>query len=345
MKALLVSVLSYIFVKMLIKNAEKFNLLDVPNDRSHHDDITPRGGGIGFVFAFFIGIFVFHNDIFIENWYLFLSIFLVFCAGILDDRFEVSAKLKFIVIFVAVCVLWHDGVSIDTLGSWFGHKINLVWWLALPFTIFAVAGFTNALNLIDGLDGLSTSISIIILLFFAFIGYKHSSMLMIVLAISSVSVLIGFLVLNWHPAKIFMGDSGSLTLGFIISVLAILSIRYIHPIIVLYLAAIPLLDTLVVMVRRIRKGKSPFSPDKTHIHHILVRFFDNNVKKTVIFISILQIVFSLIGYSLIDLIKIDKNGDVPFYALLGFGLMFVLFYMIFTGMKRRQKLIDLKENH
>jgi len=79
------------------------------------------------------------------------------------------------------------------------------------------------------------------------------------------------------------------------------------------------------------------------MHHILVRFFDNDVRKTVIFISMMQVVFSLIGYSLIDLIKIDKKGDVPFYALLGFGLMFVLFYMIFTGIKRRQKLLDLRE--
>jgi len=260
LKALLISALSYVFIRLLIKNADKFGLLDVPNYRSHHDNVTPRGGGIGFVSAFFIGIFVFHNGVFMENWYLFLSIFLVFCAGILDDRFEVSAKLKFVVIFIAVCMFWRDGIGIYTLGSWFGHEINLVWWIALPFTIFAVAGFTNALNLIDGIDGLAALVAIIILLFFGFIGYKHSSMLMILLSIPSVAVLIGFLILNWHPAKVFMGDSGSLTLGFIISVLAILSIKYIHPIIVLYLAAIPLLDTLVVMVRRIKRGKSPFFP-------------------------------------------------------------------------------------
>jgi len=339
-KFFLVAVLSYVFVKLIAKYAHKLKLLDIPNERSHHCQIIPRGGGIGFVLAFFIGVILFYSDIFFQNWYIFLSIFIVFVMGVIDDRFSVSAKLKFIAIFISVIILYINGLSINTFGEWLGYKIDLPGWIALPFSMFAIAGFTNALNLIDGIDGLAASVSIIILLFFAFIGYRHLDMLMTVLAVLSVSALIGFLLLNWNPARIFMGDSGSLTLGFIISILAMLSIRYIHPVAILYLAAIPILDTLVVMVRRIRRGRSPFSPDKTHIHHILVRFFNNDVKRTVVFISMMQTVFSLIGYSLIDLIKIDKQGDIPIYALIGFLLMFALFYMIFTGIKKRQKLID-----
>ena len=110
------------------------------------------------------------------------------------------------------------------------------------------------------------------------------------------------------------------------------------------LMAIPLLDTLIVMLRRIKSGKSPFSPDKTHIHHILVKFFAMNVHQTVVFLVVLQIVFSVIGYMILD--SINKNGgtNLPVFALLGFIFMFILFYMIFTGINRRQALIDTQED-
>ena len=222
----------------------------------------------------------------------------MFAIGIVDDRYEVSARWKFIAIFVAVFVMWLNGTSIDTFGVWFGYEIILPSIIALIVTMFALAGFTNALNLIDGIDGLSSSLSVVILSYFWLIGFEHHDTMIMVLSSFTIASLVGFLFLNWHPAKIFMGDSGSLSLGFIISILAVLSLKYIHPVIVLYLTAIPILDTLIVMIRRIRRAKSPFKPDKTHLHHILVKFFDMNVRKTVFFMVILQLVFSSIGYEL-----------------------------------------------
>lgn len=342
LKLLVIILFSYIFVKLIIKYAHKLNLYDVPNERSHHCKITPSGAGIGFISAFFVGIFLFEFELLSKVWYVFTAILLVFCVGIYDDRHDVSAKLKFMAIFLAVFIMWFGGVSIDTLGVWYEYDLTLVSWIALPFSMLAIAGFTNALNLIDGIDGLSSSISIIILLFFAFIGFEYHSDLLVIISTFTIAAIIGFLFLNWYPAKIFMGDSGSLSIGFIISVLAVISLKYIHPIPILYLAAIPILDTLVVMVRRIRRKKSPFKPDKTHIHHIMVKFFDMNVKKTVVFLVILQIVFSSIGYMILD--SINKNGgsNVPLFALFGFMMMFVLFYMIFTGIQRRQIKIDNK---
>ena len=337
---ILLIAISYLSIKVLILYAHRLKLLDIPNERSHHCSIVPRGGGVGFVLSFFIITFMFHTQIFIENWYIFASIFSVFIIGIVDDRYCVSAKLKFIVIFIAVFLLWLNGLSINTLGSWFNYDIYLPSFIALLFGMFALSGFTNALNLIDGLDGLSTTISIIIILFFGLIAYENSDNLMLIISINTIAVLIGFLLLNWNPAKVFMGDSGSLTLGFIVSVLALLSLQYIHPIVIVYLVALPILDTLIVMIRRIRRKKSPFSPDKTHIHHILVKFFENRVKRTVIFIAILQILFSSIGYILITITKNDTTGIVPLFALIIFTMMFLLFYMIFTGIKRRQILLD-----
>ena len=242
--------------------------------------------------------------------------------------------------FVAIFILWLNGVSIDTLGVWYGYDVTLVSGVALVLSLFALSGFTNALNLIDGIDGLSSSIALIILLFFAFLGFEYHNDLIVIISTFTIAVLIGFLFFNWHPAQIFMGDSGSLTIGFIISLLAVLSLQNVHPVAILYLTAMPILDTLIVMIRRIRRGKSPFSPDKTHIHHILVKFFDMNVRKTVGFLVILQIVFSSIGYMILDSINRNGSQNVPLFALVGFAFMFILFYMIFTGIKKRQITLD-----
>ena len=341
-KILTIILLSYVLVKLVIKLADKLELYDVPNERSHHYNITPSGAGIGFVGAFFIAIAFFEFQFLSLYWYVFLSIFIVFAMGVYDDRHNVSAKLKFIAIFMAIFILWLYGVSINTLGIWYGYDLTLVSWLALPLSLFALSGFTNALNLIDGIDGLSSSIALVILLFFTFLGFEYHNDLIVVISTFTIATLVGFLFFNWHPAQIFMGDSGSLTIGFIISLLAVLSLQNIHPVAILYLTAVPVLDTLVVMIRRIRRGKSPFSPDKTHIHHILVQFFDMNVKKTVGFLVVLQIVFSSIGYMVLDSINRNGGENIPLFALLGFASMFILFYMIFTGIKKRQNSMDSK---
>ncbi|KAB7881993.1 hypothetical protein GA417_13805, partial [Poseidonibacter ostreae] len=166
----------------------------------------------------------------------------------------------------------------DNLFSIRVNKQYRILYFVLPFTMFALAGFTNALNLIDGLDGLAGSVSIIILSTFLYIGYINQDQLIIILTSTTITALCAFMLFNWNPASIFMGDSGSLFLGFIISLVAVISIQYIHPITILYLAAIPILDTIVVSIRRIRKGLYPFSPDKTHIHHILLNFFGKTVE-------------------------------------------------------------------
>ena len=342
LKLLIIILLSYLLVKLVIRFAHKLDLYDVPNERSHHCNVTPSGAGIGFVMAFFIAMFGFEFQLLSEYWYVFAAIFMVFSIGIYDDRHDVSAKLKFIAIFFAVFVMWLNGFSIDTLGVWYGYDLSIATWIALPLSMFALSGFTNALNLIDGIDGLSSSVSLIILLFFAFLGFEYHNDLIVILSTFTIAAIIGFLFLNWHPAEIFMGDSGSLTIGFIISILATLSLQDVHPIAIFYLTAVPILDTLIVMVRRIRRNKSPFSPDKTHIHHIMVKFFDMNVKKTVGFLVILQIVFSSIGYMILD--SVNKNGgqNVPVFAAVGFFFMFIMFYMIFTGIKKRQIALDEK---
>jgi len=332
-------VLSLLFIKLIIKYAEKFYLVDIPNQRSIHQHITPRGAGIGIflsviVISLSFGFFTFQNSIL-----TFIGILLVYAMGIWDDMHDIKPKAKFVVIIVAAALLYIDDMAIVTLGNYLGFDFHLGWF-AFPFTLLAVVSFTNAFNLIDGLDGLSGGIGLIILCSLAYIGYIHQDNFILILSLTSIAALLAFLLFNWNPASIFMGDSGSLTMGFLISLLSIKALDYIHPISIFYLAALPILDTIIVFIRRIRSGLSPFSADKSHIHHILLSFFQNNVKITVTYLYLIQLLFTFAGLS-----GFSKSEDGTL-GLIVFMTVIVIAYLTFTGMYRRQELLEckIKEN-
>jgi len=320
---------SMIAVYFVRRNAKKWGLTDIPNERSVHSKHTPRSAGIGFFLSFFLVMCLFHSTMVLNHWWIFLAIFLVFVVGVLDDHKETSPNTKFIIIILSTVFLYFDGIVIRDLGTYWGIELSLGW-LALPFTIFAVSGFTNALNLIDGLDGLAGTISIVILLGFFSVGYTHHDLFMMYLSGSFIAALLAFLFYNWYPATIFMGDSGSLTLGFVISVLAIKSLAYLPTVSILFVAAIPILDTLVVMIRRKRNGRSVFSADRCHTHHILRHFFAEETPQTVFFLSILQAIYTFTG------LQLSKNTDEG-YLLLLFVLNVIFLYLFLGAMIKRQK--------
>ena len=331
---ILTTFFSFVFIKFIITYAVPLHLIDIPNDRSTHSVEKPLGAGVGFIFAMLLGSLFYDYHTVFAHWYIYFSLLMVLAVGLWDDMYHVSPKVKIIVISLAVIVLWWYGISIETLGSYGGEEITLGW-IALPFTLFAVVGFTNSLNLIDGIDGLASMVSFLILGFFGYIGYEHSDVLMLMLAGFTLAGLFVFILFNYHPAKIFMGDSGSLSLGFIITVLAMLSLQYIHPMVAIYFTALPLYDTLIVVIRRIKKGHSILSPDKTHIHHILLRYFGdrdfagkrtNGNRRTAWLLVFVQFLFSSIGLVLHWMIP--ENPLVPIVALIGFFLGFVLLYAV-----------------
>lgn len=328
----LIFVVTLIMIKLIINYALKLGLVDVPNERSMHLRHHPRGAGIGFFLAVALVEPFFHFQLLYEHYLILIAILAVFVVGVLDDHQDTSPNTKFIVLGLASLMVYYDGVSVTTLGELFGFTINLGWF-ALPFTLIAIVGFTNALNLVDGLDGLAGSISIVILLTLLSIAYDHNDTFMIMLTSGFVASLLAFMVYNWNPASIFMGDSGSLVLGFVIGLLVIKAANYIQPVAVLFLIAVPLMDTIIVMIRRKREGKSMFEADKTHIHHILFNFFDKDVKKTVIFLTTLQAIYSLTGLMIVD----HANQSL---SLVLFALNVIVLYLIFTGMLRRQAIID-----
>ncbi len=338
-------VITFILVRVVIALAPRVGLVDIPNERSVHTHTVPRGGGIGIFFALIAVCVLFDFSLVLQYPMTFSAFAMIFVIGILDDLHNASPRTKFIVIFIAATLSYMEGIGIHTLGTYFGYEFSLGWF-ALPFTLFAVSGFTNALNLIDGLDGLSGSISIVILAVLFSIGYRHHDSFITVLSALMIMGILAFLYYNWNPAKIFLGDSGSLTVGFVISILSVKALDYIHPAVIFFLAAIPILDTLIVMVRRKRQGLSAFAPDKTHLHHILLQFFGGNVKRAVISLTLLQIIYSMTALVIME--DIEQT-----YVLLLFAVNFVLFYLISSTMLINQQRIDnleeevhsLKEGH
>ena len=328
-EVLLIFLLSFALVGMVKKYAETLGLVDIPNGRSTHVDHTARGAGIGFFLAVALVFPLFQFDLLLSYLWTFVAIFLVFMIGVLDDHHDSSPHTKFFVIILATVFLSFDHIIIDDLGTFFGFSLSLGWF-ALPFTIFAVVGFTNAVNLIDGLDGLSATISMVILGTFFTLGYQNGDLFIMMVSGAFIAALLAFLLYNWHPASIFMGDSGSLTLGFVIAMLAIRSLTYLPVVSILFVAAIPILDTVIVMVRRKINGRSIFFADRCHIHHILRHFFAEDTQKTVLFLGVLQVIYSLTG------LQLDKNMDEG-YLLLLFIFNIILLYMFLAAMIKRQK--------
>ena len=319
-------IITYFSIRRFITMAPQLGFVDVPNERSSHKKVTPRGAGIVFGFIFLFGIIFFDLGTFSENKYTFLAILIIYICGVVDDKFTISAKQKLVFIIISSVIVYFNGYEITNIGTFFNVSVNLGYF-ALPFTIFAIVAFTNAVNLSDGLDGLAGSISIIILSAIFVIGYMYDDYVLMTWSAILVSIISAFLVLNWHPAKVFMGDSGSLLLGFIIAILSIKSLTYINPASVLFLAAVPILDTLVVFRRRIQRGKSPFEADKNHLHHIL-----NNIKQdkafTVKMLISIQLAFSCM------FLQLHKQDDA--LNLVVFFLLFSIFFNLFDPRARRR---------
>ncbi|WP_304544120.1 glycosyltransferase family 4 protein [Sulfurimonas microaerophilic] len=319
--------IAFIVIYALIKLKGIVRLNDIPNERSLHTKTIPRSGGLG-IFVSLLIFFVYMNFFDGKNVYLLFSIFMVFLLGFYDDIFSANPKFKLLVIFIASLVLSLDGVYLTSLGEYLGFNLTLGFF-AIPFTAFAIIGFTNALNLIDGLDGLAGGVSLIILLAFAHIGNEFDDIVILTLSTGLLGALSAFLFFNWNPAKIFMGDSGSLTIGFILAVLALLSSHYIHPVAILYFLAVPVIDTLIVMIRRIKYQGSPFKADNTHIHHILNDFF-GSAKQTTFFLMMSQAIFCFLGYVVARHIESYPLGLFPVAMIISFVILTIMAYMLFT---------------
>lgn len=259
--------------------------MDLPGGRKIHKAAIPSMGGIGILIAFALIIVLDIAHIPIGKYqYLLVSMAVLFLIGFLDDWKELSALQKLIgqlLAFTLVVVLGE--VRLVSFYGLLGIG-ELPLWLSYGLSIFLFVGLTNAYNLIDGLDGLAGTLGLISCSFLGawFLATKHMSEGVICLVMAG--SLLSFLVYNWYPAKIFMGDTGSLPIGFFVTVFLLIFVQYngILPDYSFYKFQAPITaglimlviccyDTLRVFVRRLKKGKSPFAPDKSHVHHFLIR--------------------------------------------------------------------------
>ncbi len=286
---LIFSVLTAFFIgvivtPLLIFLIKKGNVLDKPGGRKIHKESIPSMGGIGMMIALMGGILLWlsYNQL-VEIRFFLLGLGIMFILGLRDDLVELSAYQKLIGQLLAIItVVVLGGVRITSFYGFLGYE-ELPLWFSYSLTVFAIVGLTNAFNLIDGLDGLASTLSLISFLFFGswfiYAGFTTYGFI----AFTFVGAILSFMVYNWHPAKIFMGDTGSLTLGFALSVLCIMFIKtngvvpdslfkFEAPLTAgLVLMIIPFYDTLRVFIKRALKGKSPMSADKSHVHHFLLR--------------------------------------------------------------------------
>lgn len=269
-----------VFTYFCIIIAKHYNFVDLPNERKIHKKPVPYLGGVGIYFAFIINLFlcikIFPEfSIYSENIIgLLIASFIIFIFGLYDDIKGIRANYKFIVQIIVALILIKFGYLIDRITNPLGGDIYFPYWLSVIMTIFWIVGIINAINLLDGLDGLASGVVGISSLFIFIISLLQHDIAIAFLSIILVGANLGFLVFNFPPAKIFMGDAGSMFLGFIFSVLAIMSNRKsavaINLLIPIVLLSIPIIDTLLAIIRRANRKRNIFQADKEHIHHRLL---------------------------------------------------------------------------
>jgi len=283
----LATIISMLVIPVIIRYSRKFNMVDKPDARKMHKVPIPTMGGVGIFIGFIASTAIWTILRFNDSSMVWMVVSIVaglvvlFTMGMLDDKLDLSAKIKFLVQFVVAIGIAFVGLRINSLEGLFGIH-ELPGWLQYAFTVFLVVGLTNAFNLIDGIDGLAGGLAFINSLVLGTILILNSNLYFSVLAFGFAGALLGFLRYNFNPAKIFMGDTGSLVIGFMMAVLGIAVIMTESnkqvdanslagmTIIVFGTMLVPVYDTLRVFLTRILSGKSPFKADKTHVHHIII---------------------------------------------------------------------------
>ena len=272
-------IVTLVCIPQIIQLIRKYKLYDVPNARKEHQAPIPTMGGIAVIAGMFAALgmwFPFESQT--TQICFFFSVIVLFVLGIMDDMKDLSARYKFIIQIGLASMMAVSGIRITSFEGLFGiYDLSLG--AQYTFTILAITGITNAFNLIDGIDGLAGGLGFMSLItlgmFLTVAGDTNTALIAFALA----GGILAFLYFNFNPARIFMGDTGSLVLGFVVSILCIRLIQINGvipspvlnhaPVFVLGIAFIPVFDTIRVFAGRLWKGNSPFVADKTHIHHLL----------------------------------------------------------------------------
>jgi UDP-GlcNAc:undecaprenyl-phosphate/decaprenyl-phosphate GlcNAc-1-phosphate transferase len=272
---------------LLVRLATRWLIVDQPGARKVHSVAIPRVGGVAMAVGVFIAALLTVDLQMQDRWFLAAAGVLVL-FGIMDDRFDLDYRIKLIGQLVAVgIVVIAGGVQIHNITL--EDRLSVPEWICLPLTVLFLVGVTNAINLADGLDGLAGGTTFLCLCAVALLSNAGDQGAGTALALAFAGAVLGFLRFNTYPASVFMGDAGSQLLGFTIGVLSVRATQgvtsEVSAAIPVLLLALPILDTLSVMVQRVSEGRSPFSADKNHIHHKLLALgFDHHEAVMVIYL-------------------------------------------------------------
>lgn len=277
------------------KLAFKIGAIDKPNQRKVHERIMPRLGGLAIYIGFLVGFILTQPESeTVSMTTILIGSFIIIVVGILDDMYELSAKWKLIGQIVAAAVVIYGGVQVEFINLPFDAQLSLGIF-SIPLTFLWIVGITNAINLIDGLDGLAAGVSSIVLLTITTLAFLDGNVFVMALGTILLGSTLGFLYHNFNPAKIFMGDTGALFLGYMISVISLLGFKNVTAfslIIPAIILAVPISDTFFAIIRRLVNKQPLSAPDKSHLHHCLLRLGYSH-RKTVLIIYAISAFFAL----------------------------------------------------
>lgn len=277
--ALLVAFLiSFASTPAVIAVANKIKALDIPKDeRRVHKKPIPLIGGLAIFYGFVISVLCF-GVIDKAVMGILIGALIMVTVGVIDDMKDLPAKVKLVFQIIAALIAVGSGLSIEYIANpfsrWFGSAYINLKWLSVPITVIWIVGVTNAVNLIDGLDGLAAGISSIASVTFLALTIFSQNLNIAIMTAALAGACFGFLPYNFNPAKIFMGDTGSTFLGYVLACISVQGLLKVHALISfavpVLILGLPIFDTLFAIIRRILTGRSPMSPDRGHLHHRLI---------------------------------------------------------------------------
>ena len=353
---ILITLITFVFGALIMpgmtKIAKHINAIDVPKDnRRVHTKPIPKLGGLGIFAAFLFGYMLFgvHS---IQMNSILIGSFIIILTGIIDDIKPIGAKYKMLGQICAACsIIFYGNILLDEITA-FGQVFEFGI-LAYPITLIFIIACVNVINLIDGLDGLSGGITSIFLLTMGIIAFiqGRQATLEITLIFIMLGATSGFLLHNFNPAKIFAGDTGSMFMGFIIAVVSLLGFKgamFLSFMVPLAVLAIPILDTLFAIFRRLLKKKPIFEADKEHMHHQFLKM-NFSQRKTVLTIYFINALFSLA--SIFFTVGNSKIAIIIYFILLILTIWFILHTGILSqSISNRikeieEKILNTKKRH
>ncbi len=318
-------IITVLILPRLSNIALRIGLLDFPGKRKMHRNPRPLVGGLGMMMALSVSCILFIPFSNLRGFYA--GIVMLAIVGFLDDFRELNHRWKFVAqIGASIFMIYFSNTLVLSFGDILATgPIHIGNTLAVPLTIFATVGVINSINMIDGLDGLAGGISLLAFTAFAILAHMNNQTELVLLSVALTGVVLGFLKYNWPPSKLFMGDAGSLPLGFSLVFLSIAITQTensrVPPVAPLLALAVPVVDTITIMIKRTLRGGSPFKADKYHLHHITLKY--GYRKKTTVRI-ILEVSFMFAALSVIGVVL-----EIPEYKL--FLIFLVYFFLYFTS--------------